>query len=240
MADRYARQTILPEVGEEGQARLAASTVAIVGMGALGSVAAELLARAGVGRLKLIDFDILEMNNLQRQALYVTEDAGRPKVDAARERIAAINPDVTVDAVMDHLERRNLPWLDDADLVIDGTDNMETRFLINERCSGKRPVIFASAVMDKGSVLPVLPGRACYACIYGKKKNCETCCEHGVLNGATHVAASVAATEALKALLGLPAMDGLFSFSLFDSRFDLLRVRRDPKCGVCAKASRRP
>ena len=239
MINRHARQIILSQIGTEGQEKLKRSCVAIVGMGALGSVAAELLCRAGVGRLKLIDFDILELDNLQRQALYVTEDVGKPKVDSAKERLGAIDPAVAVETVMDHLEKRNLSLLDNVDLVVDGTDNMETRFLINERCSGKRPVIFTSAVMDKGSVLPVMPGRACYACVYGRKRNTETCCTHGVLNGATHVAASIAATEALKALFGLPVMDGLFSFSLFDGRFDLLHVRRDPECGVCARPSRR-
>lgn len=232
--NRYIRQTILPEIGEKGEEKLRSSSVVIVGVGALGSVQAELLGRAGVGKLTLIDFDIVEENNLPRQALYTTADVGSPKVDAAKKHLLEITPDVTVETVMDHLEKRNLNVLDGVDLVMDGTDNMETRFLINEHCYGKTPVIYTSAVMDKGSVLPVLGESVCYHCLYGNKKNAETCCEHGVINGATHLAATMAATEALKYLVGIQNIDGIFSFSLFDGRFEVLKVKQDPECSVCS------
>lgn len=232
---RYARQAILPEIGEQGQRRLRAAHAVIVGVGGIGSVSAELLARAGVGRLTLIDFDLVEESNLGRQALYTTADIGEPKAEAAKRRIAAINPDVVVTAVVDHLERGSLPLLDGCDIVVDGTDNMETRFLINERCRGELPVIFSSAVMDRGSVLPVVRGGACYACLFRTKRNGESCCEHGVINGAVHLAGTVAATEAIKLLVGVRPMAGLFSFSLFDARFAVLTTRRDPACPVCGE-----
>lgn len=231
--NRYQRQMILPEIGEEGQEKLRKAQVTIVGVGALGSIIAELLARAGIGKLTLIDSDFVELNNLQRQALYLTKDVGRPKVDAAKERLQAINPDVTVETVRDHLEKKNLSLLD-CDLVLDGTDNMETRFLLNEHCYGKLPIIFTSAVMDKGSVFPVLGDGPCYACVYGGKTNCEICCENGIINGATHLAATVAATEAVKFFIGQPSL-GMFSFSLFSARFDVLNVKRNPDCLVCKK-----
>jgi molybdopterin/thiamine biosynthesis adenylyltransferase len=236
MINRYSRQIALPEIGKEGQERLHTATAAIVGVGALGSVEAELLARAGIGHLVLIDFDLVEENNLPRQALYTEADIGKAKVEAATERISAINSSVEATAIMDHLEKKNISaHLDNVDIILDGTDNMETRFLINKHSYGKVPVIYTSAVKDKGSIFPVLGNGACYHCIYGSKQNAETCCEDGVLNGATHLAATIAATEAIKFLIGQPALEGIFSFSLFDSRFQTLKVKKNPDCKVCGK-----
>ncbi len=204
---RYSRQSRFAPLGEAGQERIRSATVAIVGCGALGTVAAELMARAGVGRLRIIDRDFVELSNLQRQFLFEESDAaeGLPKAVAAARRLARVNSEVNLEPVVADLVPANAEeLLEDVDVVLDGTDNFETRYLINDAALfSHRPWIYAAAVGSYGLKLAILPGRtACLRCIYpepppGAQPTCETA---GVLGPLTAVIASLAAADALKIL----------------------------------------
>ncbi len=207
--DRYSRQRLLAEIGSEGQERLAASCAAVVGCGALGTVQAALLVRAGVGRTLLIDRDYVEESNLQRQVLFEERDAelGVPKAEAAARRLVRANSAVTVVPVVKDLVAANAErLLESVDVILDGTDNYQTRFLVNEvavkHCI---PWIYGAAVGTHGSVMPVIPGQtACLECIFGDAPQSRqpTCDTVGVLNAVTSLIASMQVAEALKILAG--------------------------------------
>ncbi len=207
--DRYSRQLLFPGIGEEGQRKLAQARVAVVGVGAIGSVTAGLLARAGVGRLRLVDRDFVEPSNLQRQSLFDEADAADslPKAVAAARKISAFNSEVAVEPEVADLTPANVELLlQDAQLVLDGTDNFETRYLINDYCVKNRvPWIYAAAVASYTATLNVLPGEsACLACVFPEAPRgaVETCDTAGILNSAVSLVASVQAGEALKLLVG--------------------------------------
>lgn len=208
--ERYRRQVRLPQIGKEGQRRLRESSVLVAGCGALGSVTAMLLARAGVGRLVLADRDVVDRANLHRQVLYVDADASTPtpKAQAAARELARANPDVRCEAVVADLDRTNLPSLvGSVDLVVDGADNYELRFLLNEACvRDAKPFVSGAAVGTYGVQFTVLPGEtACYACLVeeapapGSTPTCETA---GILSTVSTIVAATQATEALKVLVG--------------------------------------
>jgi molybdopterin/thiamine biosynthesis adenylyltransferase len=207
--DRYSRQILFHGIGASGQARLRASCAAIVGCGALGSFHAGALARAGVGRLLLIDRDYVEWSNLQRQWLYEEADArdGLPKAVAAARRLAAVNSEVVVEPLVRDLTPGNIrELLEPAGIILDGTDNFETRYLINDYAVSRGlPWIYGAAVGSYGLTMPVLPGRtACLKCVYpeppsGAQPTCETA---GVVNVITSLIASIQAGDALKILAG--------------------------------------
>lgn len=210
MSDRYARQRILPEIGDEGQRLLGAAAVTIVGCGALGSFQAQLLARAGVGRLTLVDRDFVERSNLQRQVLFTDADAeaGLPKAVAAERAIAAINPEIEVAGVVADLHAGNAAEvLEGSDLVCDGTDNFETRYLINDWAVAESiPWVYAGVIGTGGLVLPIVPGESpCLACVFetpppsGSVATCETA---GVLGPAVSVVAGIQTGEIVKLLVG--------------------------------------
>ena len=207
--DRYSRQTLLAEIGGAGQRKLAAGCAAVVGCGALGSVQAALLVRAGVGTTLLIDRDYVEGSNLQRQVLFDESDAerGLPKAEAAARSLARANSAVSVVPVVSDLVPANAErLLESADVILDGTDNYETRFVLNE-VAVKRgiPWIYGAAVGTHGSIMPVLPGRsACLECIFGAVPEARqpTCDTAGVLNAVTSLIASLQVVEALKILAG--------------------------------------
>jgi len=209
--DRYSRQILFPGIGEPGQERLLRSRVAVVGCGALGSFQAGALARAGVGRLVLVDRDYVELSNLQRQWLYEEADADQalPKAVAAARRLRAIDSALEVEPFVTDLTAANaVELLGESDLLLDGTDNFETRYLVNDfAVSRSIPWIYGAAVGSYGLVMPVLPGvTACLRCIYpeppsGAQPTCETA---GVLNSITSVIASLQVAEALKILAGRP------------------------------------
>jgi adenylyltransferase/sulfurtransferase len=213
-ADRYSRQVLFAPIGERGQQRLAAATVAIVGCGATGAAAAALLARAGVGTLILIDRDFVEESNLQRQVLFDEADAAAatPKAEAARRQIARFNGDIQVRAHVADLVPDNIhALLANADLILDATDNFETRYLINDyaveqsRPGNPLPWIYAAAVGAYAATMNILPGEtACLACLFPKPPAgpVETCDTAGILNTAVNLAASIQVTEALKYLTG--------------------------------------
>jgi molybdopterin/thiamine biosynthesis adenylyltransferase len=249
--DRYSRQVLFAPVGEAGQQRLAASTVAIVGCGATGAAAAALLARAGIGTLILIDRDFVEESNLQRQVLFDEADAAAatPKAEAARRQIARFNSEIQVRAHVADLIPDNIhTLLSDAALILDATDNFETRYLINdyaiEQSSPERgqhfvPWIYAAAVGAYAATMNILPGQtACLACLFPKPPSgpVETCDTAGILNTAVNLAASIQVTEALKYLTG--ARDAmrrtLLSWDLWQNeRSEISAAAPNPDCAVC-------
>jgi molybdopterin/thiamine biosynthesis adenylyltransferase len=209
MNNRYSRQILFRGIGEEGQRKLAAARVAIVGCGATGSALAGLLARAGVGTLRIIDRDYVEASNLQRQSLFDEQDAAEslPKAIAGARKIAAFNSQIVVEPKVEDLVPGNIDaLLEGMDLILDGTDNFETRYLINDYAvKNSLPWIYAAAVGSYAVSLNVLPGEtACLACLFPDSPQgmVETCETSGILNSAVNLVASIAATEALKLIVG--------------------------------------
>jgi molybdopterin-synthase adenylyltransferase len=207
--DRYSRQTLFRGIGVEGQRKLRNSRITIVGCGATGSALVSLLARAGVGTIRIIDRDYVEPSNLQRQSLFDESDAAEslPKAIAAARKIAAFNSEIIVEPHVADLTPTNIDaLLQDTQLVLDGTDNFETRYLINDFCvKNSLPWIYTAAVGSYGVTMNVLPGKtACLSCIFSSPPagTFETCETAGILNSAVNLAASIAATEAMKLLVG--------------------------------------
>ncbi len=244
MDDRYSRQILFPGIGVDGQRRLAKSHAVIVGCGALGCVQAMLLARAGVGRLTLIDRDYVERSNLQRQILFDESDAAAalPKSIAAQRRLAAINSAIEVRAIVEDLDARNVAELfDQVTLILDATDNFETRYLINDwSVQNSIAWIYGAAVGSYGITMPVLPDRgACFRCIYpappsGDQPTCETA---GVLNPVTTVVGAWQAATALKLLSGHSAELELriVTWDVWTgSSRTIAQPPRDPECPCCA------
>jgi len=241
--DRYSRQVLFRGIGVEGQRRLAASRVIIVGCGATGSVLASLLARAGVGTLRIIDRDYVEPSNLQRQSLFDEADAAEslPKAIAAARKIAAFNSQIVVEPHVADLIPANIAALfAGAQLILDGTDNFETRYLINDfAVKNALPWIYTAAVASYGVTLNILPGQtACLACVFPQPPQgaLETCETAGILNSAVTLAASIAATEALKFLLGAHQhlRRTLLSFDVWQNdRAEITADRPRPGCPTC-------
>jgi adenylyltransferase/sulfurtransferase len=245
---RYARQTAFPGVGKAGQARLLSSRVAVVGAGALGAALAEQLVRSGVGFTRVIDRDVLEESNLGRQALYTAADVARklPKAVALAEHLRAFNPDVAVDPRVSDLSAENADeLLDDVDLVLDGADNFETRYLVNDHAvRAGRPWIYGACVASRGLSAVVLPGETpCLRCLYPEPPppgTAETCETSGILAPAAHLVASLQVVEALKLLVG--ARDAVrrtwLSCELWPYRmveFGGAAPRPDPQCPCCGR-----
>jgi adenylyltransferase/sulfurtransferase len=208
LRERYSRQILFPGVGEEGQRKLAAARVAIIGCGATGSALTGLLARAGVGTLRIIDRDYVEASNLQRQSLFDESDAAEslPKAIAAAGKIAAFNSQIVVEPKVEDIVPSNIEaLLEGTDLILDGTDNFETRYLINDYAVERSlPWIYSAAVGSYAVTLNVVPGQtACLVCIFPDSPQgmVETCETSGILNSAVNLVASIAATEALKLLV---------------------------------------
>ena len=207
--ERYSRQILFSGIGTEGQSRLSAGRVAIVGCGATGSALASLLARAGVGTLRIIDRDYVEVSNLQRQSLFEEKDAAEslPKAVAAARRITSFNSECVVEARVEDVTPANIhSLLEGFDLILDGTDNYETRYLVNDYAvKNVLPWIYAAAVGSYGVTMNVLPGvTACLSCIFPESPQgmVETCETSGILNTAVNLVASIAATEAMKLMIG--------------------------------------
>jgi adenylyltransferase/sulfurtransferase len=241
---RYSRHLVLPEVGVEGQQRLRDARVVVVGAGGLGSPLAIYLAAAGVGRIGLVDFDVVDLSNLQRQVLYGTEDVGRSKLELARRRIAALNPHVSVDSHSVRLTSENaLEILGDYDIVLDGTDNFPTRYLVNDACVllGK-PNVYGSIYRFEGQVSVFgAAGGPCYRCLYPEPPvagSVPNCAEGGVLGVLPGTIGTLQATEALKLILGQgqPLVGRLLLFDALEMRFRDLKLRRDPQCPVCGES----
>jgi sulfur-carrier protein adenylyltransferase/sulfurtransferase len=238
---RYSRHLILPEVGIEGQRRLKAGRVLLVGAGGLGSPLALYLAAAGVGTLGLVDFDVVDVSNLQRQVLHGTKDVGRPKLESARERIRDVNPHVHVDAYETKLTSANaLDIIRDYDVVIDGTDNFATRYLTNDACVllGK-PNVYGSIFRFEGqaSVFATEDG-PCYRCLFPEPPPpglVPSCAEGGVLGVLPGLVGTIQATEGIKLLLGIgePLIGRLLLVDALSMRFRTVKLRKDPACPAC-------
>ena len=247
LGERYSRQILFPGIGEEGQRKLAAAKVAIVGCGATGSALAGLLARAGLGLLRIIDRDYVEPSNLQRQALFDEADAAEslPKAIAAARKIAAFNSQITVEAKAEDLIPSNIEGLlQGTDLILDGTDNFETRYLINDYAIDRSlPWIYSAAVGSYAVTLNVVPAQtACLACIFPDSPRgiVETCETAGILNSAVNLVASISATEAVKFLVGgakNPVLrHTLLSFDLWTNEHaEIAAAKPRPGCRACGE-----
>ncbi|TYT23901.1 molybdopterin-synthase adenylyltransferase MoeB [Luteimonas viscosa] len=244
--ERYSRHLRLSEIGARGQRRLEAASVVVVGAGGLGSPAAFYLAAAGVGHLRLVDDDVVDRSNLQRQILHVDADTGVPKVESAHTRLSALNPRVAIDPVAERLDSANVERLiADADVVIDGGDNFPVRYLLNDACVhlGK-PLVYGAVHRFEGQVGVFDAGRQrgrapCYRCLFPAPPPPEAapnCSEVGVLGVLPGVIGTLQATEALKLLLhiGEPLAGRLLHFDALAMRFRETRLAPDPDCPLCA------
>ncbi len=245
LEERYSRQVLFPGIGPEGQQKLAAARVAVVGCGATGSAIVSLLSRAGVGTLRIIDRDYVEPSNLQRQSLFDEADAAEslPKAIAAAKKISLFNSQIVVEPRVADVTPGNIEaLLSGMELVLDGTDNFETRYLINDfAMKNSLPWIYTAAVGSYGVTLNVLPGRtACLACLFpdAPRGAVETCETSGILNSAVNLAASVAATEALKLLVGAEdrLRRTLLSFDVWrNDRAEVAADRPRAGCRACGE-----
>ena len=238
---RYSRHLLLPEVGLEGQRALKAASVLCVGAGGLGSPIAMYLAAAGVGRIGIVDYDSVDYSNLQRQLLHMTRDVGRPKVDSARERLRAINPDIRVETHSTALDRSNaLELIRRYDLVVDGSDNFPTRYLVNDASvlTG-RPYVYGSIFRFEGQAsVFAAPGGPCYRCLYPEPPPPElvpSCAEGGVLGVLPGIIGTIQANEAIKLILqvGEPLVGRLLLLDALRMKFREVRLPRDADCPVC-------
>jgi molybdopterin/thiamine biosynthesis adenylyltransferase/rhodanese-related sulfurtransferase/molybdopterin converting factor small subunit len=238
---RYSRHLIMPEVGVDGQRKLKGAGVLCIGAGGLGSPAALYLAAAGVGRLGLVDFDVVDFSNLHRQILHGTPDVGRPKLQSAKNRLTAINPEVQIDTYETSLTSKNaLDLFRDYDVILDGTDNFPTRYLVNDACvlTGK-PNAYGSIFRFEGQAsVFAAPGGPCYRCLYPEPPPpglVPSCAEGGVLGVLPGVIGTIQATEAIKVILGVgqPLVGRLLLYDALTMRFRELKLRRDPDCPIC-------
>jgi molybdopterin/thiamine biosynthesis adenylyltransferase/rhodanese-related sulfurtransferase len=242
--DRYRRHLSLPEIGLEGQQRLLSGSVLLVGAGGLGCPAAQYLAAAGVGRIGLIDDDVVARSNLQRQILYATTDVGRPKVEVAQERLSGLNPDVRIDAYQTRLDSSNaLELFAEYDIVVDGTDNFPTRYLTNDACVllGK-PNVHGSIFRFEGQASVFDASRGpCYRCLYPEPPPpgaVPSCAEGGVLGILPGTIALVQATETIKLLTGLgePLYGRLLHYDALDMAWREFKMQKDPGCPICGES----
>ena len=240
---RYSRHLIMPEVGMDGQLKLKAASVLCIGAGGLGSPVAMYLAAAGVGRIGIVDFDVVDYSNLQRQIIHGTPDVGRPKLDSARDSLAAINPEVRIDTHNVALSSSNaLDLFREYDIIVDGTDNFPTRYLVNDACVllGK-PNCYGSIFRFEGQASVFgAPGGPCYRCLYPEPPPpglVPSCAEGGVLGILPGVVGTIQATEAVKLIMGAgePLIGRFLIYDALRMRFRELKLRKDPDCPVCGE-----
>ncbi|MAF40039.1 MAG: thiamine biosynthesis protein ThiF [Chloroflexi bacterium] len=237
---RYSRHIIMGDVGSKGQRALMGAKALIIGAGGLGSPSAIYLSLAGVGTVGIVDFDVVELSNLQRQVLHHTADVGRPKVQSAIDNIKAYNPDVNVVVHETRLESDNaMEIIGQYDLVINGADNFATRYLVNDACYLlNKPLIDGSILIFDGQATVFLPGEGCYRCLFpsppppGMVPNCA---EAGVLGALTGLVGSIQATEALKHILGIgeSLSSRLLLIDALSMTFREVRLKRNPDCPLC-------
>jgi adenylyltransferase/sulfurtransferase len=238
---RYSRQTILEEIGKKGQELLGNSHVAVVGCGALGSVICDHLARAGVGKIDIIDRDVVELENLQRQILFDENDIGAPKAISAKEKLGKINTSIDIQGIVRDLNPTNIEKIiKDVDIVLDGTDNMETRYLINDTCvKNNIPWIYGGAVSTYGMSMNIIPNvTACLACAFPhlpKSGTLPTCDTVGVLNTIPSIIASIQTTEALKILLKKDFNTNLVIYDVWRNDFQSIKIKQSSECECCKK-----
>ena len=238
---RYSRHLIMPEVGMDGQLKLKQAKVLCIGTGGLGAPLGLYLAAAGVGRIGLVDFDSVDLTNLQRQILFGTDDIGRPKIEAATDRLRNLNPDIQIDRFETRLTSENaLDILKNYDIVVDGTDNFPTRYLVNDACVilGK-PNVYGSIFRFEGQITIFgAPGGPCYRCLYPEPPPpglVPSCAEGGVLGVLPGIVGAIQATETLKLIIGKgePLIGRLLLFDALAMRFRELKLRKNPECPAC-------
>jgi molybdopterin/thiamine biosynthesis adenylyltransferase/rhodanese-related sulfurtransferase len=241
---RYSRHLLIPEIGEAGQLRLLESRILLIGAGGLGSPASLYLAAAGVGTLGIVDADVVDETNLQRQVVHSLDRLGTPKVDSARQTIEALNPDVEVKTYRERLTSENVERIlaDGWDVIVDGADNFPTRYLVNDAAVWHDiPVVHGSIFRFEGQVTVFKPGAGpCYRCLFPEPPPPElapSCAEGGVLGVLPGIIGSIQANEALKLALGIgdPLIGRLLLFDAQDATFTEVAVRRDPDCPVCGE-----
>jgi adenylyltransferase/sulfurtransferase len=240
--ERYSRQVLLPEIGPEGQERLSESHAVVIGCGALGTHQLSLLVRAGVGRITVIDRDIVELSNLQRQTMFLEKDVGRPKAKVAREHLGAVNSEVMVRGIVSDVNHTNVErFVADATAVVDATDNMETRFLINDACVKQGiPWIYGGAVGVSGMVMSIVPDGPCLRCAFpglpqpGELPTCDTV---GIINTLPSIVASMQVTEAFKIMTRGTPTRGLLVVDAWEHALDRIEISKNPECECCGKRS---
>jgi molybdopterin/thiamine biosynthesis adenylyltransferase/rhodanese-related sulfurtransferase len=238
---RYGRHLVLPEVGLAGQRRIKGARILLVGAGGLGSPAALYLAAAGVGQLSIVDFDVVDVSNLQRQVLHGTRDVGRPKTESARDRLLDLNPHLSVSLHETRLDAANaLDLVRDHDLVVDGADNFATRYLVNDACVlAGRPNVHASIFRFDGQAsVFATAGGPCYRCLHPSPPppgEVPSCAEGGVLGVLPGLLGTIQATEALKLVAGIgqPLVGRLLLVDALAMQFRTVKVRKDPDCPAC-------
>jgi sulfur-carrier protein adenylyltransferase/sulfurtransferase len=240
---RYSRHLIMPEVGMDGQLKLKQAKVLCIGTGGLGAPLGLYLAAAGVGRIGLVDFDAVDLTNLQRQILFGTDDIGRPKIEAATDRLRNLNPDIQIDRFETRLTSENaLEILQNYDIVVDGTDNFPTRYLVNDACVllGK-PNVYGSIFRFEGQITIFgAPGGPCYRCLYPEPPPpglVPSCAEGGVLGVLPGIVGAIQAAETLKLIIGKgePLIGRLLLFDALAMRFRELKLRKNPECPACGE-----
>ena len=238
---RYSRQIMLPQVGIEGQQCLLNSTMLSIGIGGLGSPSALYLAAAGVGHIIIADFDKVELSNLQRQVAHHTQDIGQYKVDSAQDKMLAINPNIKVTTLKNLSEENLNTWVSKADIVLDGTDNFETRFKINAACVQEKVALVSAAVIRFEGQLSVFkgyePDQPCYQCLYPKEgEDNENCSENGILAPVAGVMGTMQALQAIKVVLNLSdqLIGKLMIMDALNLDFRTIKISKDARCSVCS------
>ncbi|MBI2764461.1 MAG: molybdopterin-synthase adenylyltransferase MoeB [Chloroflexi bacterium] len=240
MVDRYSRHLIMPQVGSIGQRKIIEASCLIIGAGGLGSPVALYLALAGVGRIGIVDFDVVDRSNLQRQILHVTGSIGKPKVESAKQTLLAHNPNIDVVTHEEPITSENaFRIIGQYDYVVNGADNFATRYLVNDACYLlKKPLIDGSILMFDGQATTYIPGKGCYRCLYPAPPPpgmVPSCAEAGVLGAMCATIGSIQATEVLKLILdvGEPLVNRLLLYDALSLEFRVVKVRRDPNCPLC-------
>jgi adenylyltransferase/sulfurtransferase len=231
--DRYLSQRLYKNIGKSGQAILKNSSVAIIGLGALGTVCADLLARAGVSSILLVDRDYVELTNLQRQTLYDESDVGRPKAAAAKERLEKINSEIRIEARSEDINSITCDQLGRPDLVIAATDNMESRLILNDYCvKNGIPLVYGGAVEDLGSVFTFIPGGPCLRCIFHGSTE-GTCDNSGIISSCSSIIGSMMAGAAIKTLIKKQEGAEFLHLNAWTSDLSKITVKKDPACPAC-------
>jgi adenylyltransferase/sulfurtransferase len=239
--DRYSRQTVLKNIREDGQKKLAKSHVVVIGCGALGTTIANNLTRSGIGHIKIVDRDIVELNNLQRQNLFDEEDVGFPKASVAAKKLEKINSDIKIEHVIDDVNHENIEdIIKNMDVVLDGTDNMLIRFLINDACVKHNiPWIYGGAIETYGITMNIIPYKTpCFRCLIqelpeaGSLPTCDTV---GVLNTIPGIIGSIQSTEALKILLGKEINKNILTYDVWRHSFNSVKIKKKIDCECCGK-----
>ena len=240
--ERYSRHIILPEVGGEGQQKIMNGKVLCLGAGGLGSPVALYLAAAGVGTLGLVDNDEVDITNLQRQVLHFTKDVGRAKTESAAEKLKELNPEIKINAHNEKITSENInDLIKDYDIIVDGTDNFPTRFLVNDACYfAKKKLVHGAILRFDGQVMTILPDEGpCYRCIYREPPPeglVPSCSQAGVIGTVAGIVGTIQANEVIKLLIGkgTPLSGRLLVIDAHEANFRKIKTKKDPRCPICS------